>query len=78
MGLAVLTGNIPKILSKQQSLAVWEVLQGRQEPANDKQAEFCSKIERLYLNYEYAPQDYRDMYPEPVEQPEQELSWYQK
>jgi hypothetical protein len=77
MALAVLIGNKPAILSKDQALAVWEVLQGRQEPS-EKQAEFCSQIERLYLNYEYAPADYIQMYPEPVEEQERELVWYQK
>jgi hypothetical protein len=78
MALAVMQGNKPVILQKDQALALWEVLQGRQEP-NEKQAVFCSKLERIYLNREYAPSDYLEMYPEPVDaSSERELSWYQK
>lgn len=79
MALAVLQGNKPVILQKDQALGLWEVLQGRKEPENDKQEQFASRVERLYLNRQYAPSDYLEMYPVPHEQlQEQELSWYQK
>ncbi len=75
MALAVLQGNKPAILSKEQALAVWEVLQGRREPENDKQAEFVGSIERIYMPYEYAPADYCQMYPDDDAPEEREMSW---
>lgn len=52
------------VLPAEKALAVWEVLNGRREPENDRQAMFCSRVQRLYLNRNNAPQDYLDMYPQ--------------
>lgn len=72
-------GNKPVILQKDQALAVWEVLQCRKEPENEKQRIFCDRVERLYLPREYAPGDYLQMYPSiDAEEREQDLTWYQK
>ena len=80
MAFCVLTTGKTTTLSKEQALAIWDVLNGRREPENDKQSQFVGRIKRLYLNREYAPADYVRMYPIDVDvkQPERELAWYQK
>jgi hypothetical protein len=64
MAFCVLLNGKSATLSREQGLAVWEVLNGRREPANEAQAEFVGNVKRLYLNRANAPQDYLDMYPE--------------
>jgi hypothetical protein len=78
MAFVKLVDAPPRVLNREQALSLWEVLKGRQEPLNKAQAIFASKVDRLYIPYEYAPEDYKEMYPEPIETEERELSWYQK
>lgn len=82
MAFVVMSNGKTKTLSREQGLVIWDVLNGRTEPQDDKQRIFVEHIRRLYLNREYAPADYITMYPQGMDvaskEPERELAWYQK
>lgn len=81
MALCVLQSGKAMTLKPEQALVVWDVLQGRREPGNEKLNNLCSQVKRLYLNRHSAPQDYLAMYPQPEnakKQDEQQLMWWQK
>ena len=63
MAFCTLHDALPRTLSPERALYAWEVLQGRREPLNASDELFISRIKRLYIPRNYAPQDYLDMYP---------------
>lgn len=59
-------------------MAVWRVLNGEVKPENDKQDAFCSRVKRLYLNRENAPQSYLDRFPQGMDVSKEAELWWKK
>ena len=47
------------IVPAETGVEIWRVLAGEKEP-NDEQAEFCKRVDRVYLNWRKAPRSYLD------------------
>jgi hypothetical protein len=58
MAHVILQGNIKQNLTREQGLKVWNILQGTAEPEDEKQAMYCNKVVKIYLNWREAPDDY--------------------
>ncbi len=50
-------------IAHDKAIAIWLVLNGETEPANERQADYCLNIQRLYLDYDTAPESYKRAYP---------------
>lgn len=57
MAYVVFTDGKKSNISAEQGLGIWQVLNGEIE-GDEKQQEFCRKVEKIYLNWRNAPDNY--------------------
>lgn len=57
MAILKLSNGKDKTISLEQSHEIWSILNGEKEPTKE-QEEYCSNIDKIYLNWRKAPDSY--------------------
>ncbi len=82
MAIILLTNGKRHIVSAEQGVAIWRILNDERQPRNQTEADFCLKIDRLFLSRQSAPASYLEKFGDvldewttPVHKPKKQIDY---